>query len=391
MIKLNFKKICVVTGTRAEYGLLYWILKSIKNSKNLDLNLVVTGMHLSEYFGLTYKEILNDGFDINHKLNLELKSDKSRDINKSISIGINKFSNLYEKIKPDLLLVLGDRFEIFSAVSAAMISRVPVAHCHGGELTEGLFDDPIRHSITKMSHIHFCSSSIYKKRIIQMGEQPNTVYNVGAFGIENINNLNLLSKDQFEKSVSFSLNNKFLLIVTYHPVTLEESTAETQIDNLLKALDRIKNCNIIFTKSNSDTDGRIINDKIDDYVLKHHKISKSFISMGQIRYLSAIKHADCVIGNSSSGIIEAPYFKTPTINIGDRQRGRITPNTVINSGNSIEEIFNSINLSLTKSFKKSCENNFEYPFGDGNVSKKVIKVLEQVDTKYILKKKFYDL
>lgn len=385
------RKICVITGTRAEYGLLYWVLKLIKQDKDLHLQLIVTGMHLSSEFGLTYKQIENDGFYIDKKIKILLSSDSSTGISKSMGLAMISFSEAFEELQPDLVLVLGDRFEIFSAVSSAMIARIPTAHCHGGEATEGLIDESIRHSITKMSHIHFCSTEKYKRRIIQLGESPNSVYNVGALGIENINKLKLLSKIKFEKSISFKLNKKYSFLVTFHPVTLENSTSEEQVNELLKALDNIENCKIIFTKSNSDTDGKVINNRIDKYVKKNPDKSVCFTSLGQLRYLSALKHVDCVIGNSSSGLIEAPSFKIATVNIGDRQRGRILGNSVISCNSKKEDIEKAIKKSISNSFKKNVLSKVKNPYGEGDSSDFIIDILKNTKLNNILKKKFYDL
>ena len=385
------RNICVITGTRAEYGLLYWVMKSIDLDPKLNLQLIATGMHLSSEFGLTYNQIEKDGFIINKKVEVLLSSDTSIGISKSIGLGMISFAEAYQELKPDIVLVLGDRFEIFSAVSAAMIARIPIAHCHGGEATEGLIDEPIRHSITKMSHLHFCSTDEYKKRIIQLGERPKSVHNVGALGIENINKLNLLSKKEFEDSISFKLDKEYNFLVTFHPVTLENSTASQQIFQLLKALDSIENCKIIFTKSNSDTDGRIINDMIEDYVLKNSEKSICFTSLGQLRYLSALKYVDCVIGNSSSGLIEVPSFKKATVNIGDRQRGRIKGNSVIQCEPKFNEIKKAITKSISNDFKKNVLLNSLNPYGTGNSSNIIVNTLKNIDLNNILKKRFYDL
>ena len=385
------RKICVITGTRAEYGLLHWVMKSIEKDKDLQLQLIVTGMHLSTEFGLTYKQIEQDGFHIDKKIEMLLSSDSTIGISKSMGLAMISFSEVFEELQPDLVLVLGDRFEIFSAVSSAMISRVPIAHCHGGEATEGLIDESIRHSITKMSHIHFCSTEDYKKRIIQLGESPKSVYNVGALGIENINKLKLLTRDAFEDSISFKLDKKYSLLVTFHPVTLEKSTAREQIDNLLKAIDNIEDCKIIFTKSNSDTDGRIINSMIDEYVKKNSKKSVCFTSLGQLRYLSALKYVDCVIGNSSSGLIEVPSFDTATVNIGDRQRGRIMCESVIQCDPNFNEIKKAILKAISIDFKNRVLLKSVNPYGTGNSSDLIVKTLKNVDLNNILKKRFYDL
>jgi GDP/UDP-N,N'-diacetylbacillosamine 2-epimerase (hydrolysing) len=305
------RKICVVTGTRAEYGLLYWLMKEIESNKDLELQLIITGMHLSPEFGLTYKEIEKE-FKIDKKIEMLLSSDTPVGISKSMGLAQISFAEAYDELKPDIVVVLGDRYEIFSAVSAALVSRIPIAHIHGGEITEGAIDEAFRHSITKMSHIHFTATEEYRKRVIQLGENPDRVYNVGAMGIENIRRIKLLSKEEFEKSINFKLNEKNIL-VTFHPVTLENNTAENQFSELLEAIDKLKNTNIIFTKANSDTDGRIINKMIDEYVLKNRHKAIAFTSLGQLRYLSAMQYVDAVVGNSSSGIVEDPSFKIGTV------------------------------------------------------------------------------
>ncbi|MDC0291149.1 UDP-N-acetylglucosamine 2-epimerase [Akkermansiaceae bacterium] len=385
------RKICVITGTRAEYGLLSWVMKGINRQKTLKLQLIVTGMHLSPEFGLTYKEIERDGFTIDKKIEMLLSSDTSVGCSKSIGLGVISFAEAFRELKPDIIVVLGDRFEIFSAVCAAMVSRIAVAHCHGGEATEGLIDEAIRHSVTKMSHIHLCSTDSYKKRIIQLGEYPNTIHNVGALGIENINKLQLLSKADFEDSISFKLDHQFALLITLHPVTLENSTAEYQISQLLEALAALNDCKIIFTMSNSDADGRVINAKIDEFVKKNPENSVCFTSLGQRRYLSAVKYVDCVVGNSSSGLIEVPSFKTATVNIGDRQRGRIKGDTVISCQSDSNGIRKAILKAISPDFKKNVLAKAVNPYGTGNSSDLIIDILESIDLQNILKKKFYDL
>lgn len=383
------RKVCVITGTRAEYGLLYWTIYGLHNDPKIELQLIVTGMHLSPEFGLTYKQIETDGFHINKKTEVILSSDSPVGISKSMGLGMIGFSEAYEELKPDVILLLGDRFEIFSAAAAAMIARIPIAHCHGGESTEGLIDEPIRHSITKMSHLHFTSTEEYRNRIIQMGEQPDFVYNFGALGIENINRLKLLSREAFEKSIAFQLNKKNLL-VTFHPVTLENATAENQFTKLLEAIDTFHDVTIIFTKANADTDGRIINQLIDEYVMEHSDKAVAFISLGQIRYLSALQFMDVVVGNSSSGLIEVPSFKTATVNIGDRQRGRIKASSVIDCEPTSNAIKNAIEKALSKEFRESLKL-IENPYGTKNASENIIPLLKSVPLGNLLKKEFYNL
>ena len=382
------KKICVVTGTRAEYGLLYWLLKEIEADKELELQVIVTGMHLSPEFGLTYKEIEKE-FKINKKIEMLLSSDTSVGISKSMGLAQISFAESYDELKPDIVIVLGDRYEIFSATSAAMIARIPIAHIHGGEKTEGLIDEPIRHSITKMSHLHFTATDEYKNRVIQLGEHPSRVFNVGGMGIENIKRLKLLSKDEFEKSIEFKLNIKNIL-VTFHPVTLENSTAKEQFQQLLDAIDELEDTNIIFTKANSDTDGRVINQMIDEYVTKNSHKSIVFTSLGQLRYLSALQYVDAVVGNSSSGLAETPSFKIGTINIGDRQKGRIKASSVIDCEPNKNSIVKAFAKLYSKEFQETLKTTIN-PYGDGYASKKIVEILKNVDLKNILKKSFYDL
>ena len=382
------KKICVVTGTRAEYGLLYWLLKEIEADKELQLQVIVTGMHLSPEFGLTYKEIEKE-FKINKKIEMLLSSDTSVGISKSMGLAQISFAESYDELKPDIVIVLGDRYEIFSATSAAMIAKIPIAHLHGGEATEGLIDEPIRHSITKMSHLHFTATEEYKNRVIQLGEHPSRVFNVGGMGIENIKRLKLLSKDEFEKSIEFKLNSKNIL-VTFHPVTLENSTAKEQFQQLLDAIDELEDTNIIFTKANSDTDGRVINQMIDEYITKNFQKSVQFTSLGQLRYLSALQYVDAVVGNSSSGLAEAPSFKIGTINIGDRQKGRIKASSVIDCEPNKDSILKSFEKLYSKEFQETLKTTIN-PYGDGYASKKIVEILKNVNLENILKKSFYDL
>ena len=383
------RKICVITGTRAEYGLLFWTMKALQSDIDVELSICATGMHLSPEFGLTYKKILEDGFYITDKVETLLSSDTSVGIAKSIGLGIISFSEVFERIQPDLILVLGDRFEIFAACSAAMVSRIPIAHCHGGEATEGLIDEAIRHSITKMSQIHFTSTEEFKNRVIQLGEQPKNVYNVGALGIENINKLKFLNKNEFEDSINFKLK-RINFLVTFHPVTLDSSSAEEQFNELLQAVDKYENTAIIFTKPNADTDGRIIIQMIDEFVSKNSAKAIAFTSLGQLRYLSAIQYMDVVIGNSSSGLIEVPSFKIPTINIGDRQQGRVKAISVIDCDANEFDIEKSIQKAMCPKFKEQIKFS-QNPYGEKNSSAEIIKVLKNTELSGLIKKKFYNL
>lgn len=383
------RKICVVTGTRAEFGLLFWILKELQNDKNVHLQIIATGMHLSPEFGLTYKEIENQGFKITKKIEILLSSDSPIGISKSMGLTNISISEVFDELKPDICLILGDRFEVFSVATAAMVSRIPIAHIHGGEATEGLIDEAIRHSITKMSHLHFVATNEYRKRVIQLGESPDRVFNFGSPGIDNIYNLNLLSKKEFEKSINFKLS-KLNFLVTYHPVTLEKNSSELQFKELLSALSNFKNAKIIFTMPNSDTYGRVIIELIKKYVSKNLKSSIAFNSLGQLKYLSALKHVSMVIGNSSSGLTEVPSFKIPTINIGDRQNGRIKSKSVIDCSPNKKNIIESINLGLSKEFKSDLLNSINL-YGTSGASKKIKDKLKSYPLKNILKKKFYNL
>jgi len=382
------RKICIVTGTRAEYGLLYWLMKETQNDPELKLQIIVTGMHLSPEFGMTYKEIEKEFF-INKKIEMLLSSDTSIGISKSMGLAQISFAEAYDDLKPDIVVVLGDRYEIFSAVSAAMIARIPIAHLHGGETTEGAFDEAIRHSITKMSHLHFTAAEIYANRVIQLGEYPNRVFNVGGMGIDNIKKLPLLTQEAFETSIDFKLNTKNIL-VTFHPATLENSTAAEQFQALLDAIDTLENTHIILTKANSDTDGRIINRMIDEYVRKNAHKAIGFTSLGQLRYLSALQYIDAVVGNSSSGLIEAPSFKIGTINIGDRQRGRLKASSVIDCNPTKENILKGFEILYSDPFQKMLKTIMN-PYGEGGASKKIVDVLKTVPLSNILKKSFYDM
>ena len=382
------RKICVVTSTRAEYGLLYWLLKEIEADSELKLQLIVTGMHLSPEFGLTYKEIEKE-FKIDKKIEILSGSHTSLDICAEMARVYEKFASALAELKPDILVLLGDRYEIFGVAGVASIMQIPIAHIHGGETTQGAFDEAFRHSITKMSHIHFAATNEYANRIIQLGEDPSRVFNVGGPGIENIKKLNLLNKDEFEKSINFKLAKKNILI-TFHPATLENSSAREQFNELLNALDELEETNFIFTKANSDTDGDVINKMIDEYVSENPQKAVAFASLGQLRYLSAIKFVDIVLGNSSSALLEVPSFKKATINIGDRQKGRARASSVIDVRPVKEEILAAIKIAYSKEFEQTLKDTIN-PYDGGNPSKKMVKILKEIKLDGILKKKFYDI
>lgn len=383
------KKVCVITGTRAEYGLLSGLMKEIKNDPELELQIIATGAHLSSEFGLTYKQIEEDGFKINKKVDMHLDSDTPSGISKSMGYAFTGFADAFEELKPDIIVILGDRYEMLSVASTATIFRIPIAHISGGETTEGAIDEAIRHSITKMSHIHLTATEQFKTRVIQLGEQPETVYNVGDIGIDIIKNTKLLSKEEFEKSINFKLAPKNML-VTLHPTTLEETKSEEQIKQLLEALDEFKDANLIFTMPNADADGRIIIKIINEYVEKNKNRAVAFESLGQLRYLSALQYVDMVVGNSSSGIIEVPYFKIPTINIGDRQKGRLQAESTINCKAIKEDIIKAIRKGYSKEFQDMLKD-FQNPYEGENVSFKIKEIIKKTDLKNILKKKFYNV
>jgi len=383
------KRICIITGTRAEFGLLYWLIKGIKEDVALDLQLIATGMHLSPEFGLTYKEIENAGFQIDYKVDMLLSGDTPSSISKSTGLGIIGFADAFESLKPDSIIVLGDRFELLAAGAAALFANIPIVHIHGGETTIGAFDEAIRHSITKMAVLHFVATDNYKKRVIQLGENPERVFNVGGIGIENIRRLELLSKDSLEKRINFSFGPKNLLI-TYHPVTKESKTSRNAFSDLLLCFEGLKDTKLIFTKANSDTDGRIINQMIDEFVEKNPNNSIAFTSMGQLKYLSTMQFVDAVVGNSSSGILEAPSFGIGTINIGDRQKGRIMSDSIISCNADKKSIMDAFVRLYSQDFKELLKKSSN-PYDGGLASAKIIETLKEIDCSKYLKKEFFDL
>ncbi|WP_300704983.1 UDP-N-acetylglucosamine 2-epimerase [Bacteroides sp.] len=386
---MSKRKICVITGSRAEYGLLSGLMQAIQEDDYLILQIIATNMHLSPEFGLTYKEIEKDGFVIDRKVEMLLSSDTANATAKSVGLGTIGFADAYEELRPDMIVVLGDRFEILAAVSAALFYKIPVAHLHGGEITEGAYDDCIRHAITKMSHLHFTSTEEYRNRVIQLGEQPERVFNVGAIGVENIKKTSLLSKEDLEQSLQFHLGNNSIL-VTYHPTTLEYSTAEEQCRNLLETLEVFFDYRIIFTLPNSDTDGRIIMKQINEFVANNKGRSVAFASLGKVHYLSALQYVSAVIGNSSSGIIEVPSFGIPTLNIGNRQKGRIAAESVIHCGTSKEQIREGLQQVFSEKVKgqaRNCNN----PYYKENTTTLILRELKSILLKKLVQKSFYNL
>jgi len=383
------RRICVVTGSRAEYGLLQGLIKEIQDSQDLELQLVVAGMHLSPEFGLTYREIEKDGFEIDRKVDMGLTSDTSVGIANSIGLGTIGFGEAFHALKPDLLVLLGDRFELLAAASAALVALIPIAHIHGGELTEGAYDDAIRHSITKMAHLHFTASEVYSSRVIQLGEQPKKVFCVGALGIDNIVKLPLLKKDEVEKYIGLSLKGKSLL-VTWHPETLNPKSTYEEFQNLLDVLQNYESINIVFTKSNADNDGSRINQMIDEFVLKYPENAVVHTSLGQLRYLSTLKYVSGVVGNSSSGIIEAPSLQKGTVNIGNRQLGRLRAASVIDCRPDVQSIKNALDTLFSSQFQSSLPK-VSSPYGGSDVARKIACILKNCSLDGIVRKRFFDI
>lgn len=378
------RKICVVTGTRAEYGLLYTLMKEIEKDQDLQLQVIATGMHLSPEFGLTYQEIEGDGFIIDRKVEILLSSDTPIGISKSIGLGVIGFAEAFGQLQPDLLILLGDRYEILAAAQAALIAKIPIAHIAGGDRTEGAFDEPIRHSITKMSHLHFVTNEGSLQIVRQLGENPSHIYNVGSPGIDRIMSLRRLNRTELEKSLQFTLLKKNLLI-TFHPVTLDYQASGKQFSELLEALYNLgPEVGLIFTKPNADPEGREIICLLNDFVARHPN-AIAYTSLGQLLYFSLIAQADAVVGNSSSGIYEVPSFKKPTVNIGDRQKGRLLASSVISSAPEKAEIEKAIRVA----FIKDCSNTVN-PYGGGNSSIRIHHIIKSIsDYKALLKKHFY--
>jgi len=382
------RKICVVTGTRAEYVLLRWLMAAIRDHDELDLQIIVTGMHLSGEFGHTYKEIEADGFQIYRKVDILLGSDTSVGVSKSIGIGIIGFTDALDNLSPDLLLVLGDRFEIFAAVTAALILRIPVAHLHGGEITQGALDDALRHSITKMSHLHFVATESYRHRVIQLGEQPDKVFKVGGLGIDAISRLKLLDREELENALQLKFKKKNLMI-TYHPATLEESSATEQFSQILESLKRLADTLLIFTSPNADAGGMEIKRMIEEFVAIHPN-AHFFTSLGQRKYFSCVAQVDGVIGNSSSGLLEVPSFHVGTINIGSRQSGRLKASSVIDC-EPYEMDIQSALQKLYSSEYQSQLSEVENPYGEPGAVDRILQIIDSIPLKGLVRKSFYDL
>ncbi|MBM7700747.1 UDP-N-acetylglucosamine 2-epimerase [Kurthia huakuii] len=382
------RKICVVTGTRAEYGALKLLINTINSDPDLELQIIATGAHLSPEYGLTYQEIEKDGFHINEKIETLLSSDTTVGIAKTIGLTTISFSETFNRLKPDCILIMGDRYEMLAVAQVALIMQIPLVHISGGEITEGAIDDSIRHALTKLSTIHFPANEIYRKRIIQLGEHPNNVFNFGDPSVENIYRLDFIKKNQLEDFFNWDLENFFL--ITFHPVTQEPRLAEQQIKELFKALDNFKNYKFIFTKSNADSEGRIINELIDEYVEDNRENAKAYFSLGYEKYLSTMKYASAVIGNSSSGIIEAPILKVPTLDIGNRQKGRLKAKSIVECKCSERNIVESLNKILQPEFNRSLKDMELYYQGE-NTSNKMVEVLKEIDFESKKTKLFYDI
>ena len=382
------RKICVVTGSRADYGLLRSVMQGIKNDPNLIIQVIATGMHLSPTFGLTYKEIESDGFFIDEKVEVITETDTPEEISQSIAKGITGCAKAFNRLEPDLILLLGDRYEIFSAAIAAHVALIPIAHIHGGELTGGALDEAFRHSISKMSSLHFVAAEEYKKRLIQLGENPKNIYLAGGLGVDSIKKHKLLNKHELENKLNIKFLDKSLLI-TFHPVTLDIESSEFQFKELLKALSNFKDTTLIFTMPNADTGGRKLINMVEEFVIEN-KNAKAFTSLGQLLYFSCILNMDGVVGNSSSGVIEVPSFKKATVNIGDRQLGRLQAESIINCKPLKKDILNAIEKLYSSSFQTLLDR-VTNPYSGTGVNEKIIEVLGAISLDGIIKKDFYDL
>lgn len=385
------RKICVVTGTRAEYGLMSRLIRLINESDKTQFQLIATNMHLSPRFGNTYQEIEADGIKIDKKVPIidDNAPDTAVETLYSMSRALSGFAKAYNELKPDLIVVLGDRYEILAAATAALIERIPVAHLHGGEITEGAYDDAIRHSITKMSQLHFTSTEEYRKRVIQLGEQPERVFNVGALGVENIKKLPLMSKEEIEKEIDFKIDQNTIL-VTYHPVTLGNRTAKDDIDDFVAALEERNDLRVLFTMPNSDTGGQFIVDVINGFVTRNTDRAKAYKSLGVLRYLSVMKQVAAVVGNSSSGLLEVPSFGIPTLNIGDRQNGRIAAESVYNCAPYKESVLEGLNKVLSKEFRELAYV-VRNPYEKADTAEEIFKVISSYPLEELNQKRFYDI
>jgi UDP-hydrolysing UDP-N-acetyl-D-glucosamine 2-epimerase len=383
------RRICIVTGTRAEYGLLRGVTEGIHNAPDCTLQIVATGAHLSPEFGLTYREIEADGYAIDERVEILLSSDTPIGVSKAMGLGMIGFADAFARLQPDIIVVLGDRFEILAAASAALVAGIPIAHIHGGETTEGAFDEAIRHSVTKMSHLHFVAAAPYRDRVIQLGEAPERVFLVGGLGIDAIKRLKLLDRAELEELLDFRLGRRNLL-VTFHPPTLEAGEETKQMQELLAALDSLRpDTHLIFTMPNADSGSRALRAMVDDFTA-HHANARAFTSLGQLRYLSCMRHVDAVVGNSSSGIAEAPGFGIGTVNIGDRQSGRLKAGSVIDCAPDRKAIECALIRLFSEEFQSGLKT-VENPYGKGGASEAIVTEVRRHPLDGLLKKKFHDM
>ena len=382
-------RICVFTSTRADYGLLYPTMKALQGSADFELSILASGSHLSADFGATLSEIEADGFTVSRKVEMLLASDSVVGVGKSMGLGLLGYVQALDELRPDLLLLLGDRYETLAVASAATVLRIPIAHCHGGETTEGAMDEAFRHAITKMSHLHFVSTEQYRRRVIQLGEHPDRVHLVGALRLENIDRATLMSREELEISLEWELGQRFLLI-TFHPVTLESQSSLVQVEELLSALDQLPGVRLLFTMPNADTDGRVIVSKLKSYVKENSDKAICFESLGRLRYLSAVRHCAGVVGNSSSGILEVPSLGVGTVDIGDRQKGRIAASSVIHCDPIRQDISKALDKLLSPDFRRQVKDVVN-PYWHGRASEKIVQILEISQTTSLLKKQFFNV
>lgn len=382
------RKICFVTATRAEYGLLKPLMQLIKESDELQLQIIVTGAHLSPEFGLTYEQIVKDNFEIDEKIEILLSSDTPASIAKTMGLAMISFGDAFSRLQPDALVILGDRYEMLSIASVATIYKIPIVHLHGGEITEGAYDDAIRHAITKLSYLHMTSTESYRHRVVQLGEHPDRVHHVGAIGLDNIRHLKLLNKEELELQLNIKFK-KYNYQVTFHPETLGHFSSKEQFQVLLDAIDSQADSFFVFTKANADTDGRIINQMIDNYVGANPQKAATFTSLGSLRFLSLVKVCDAIVGNSSAGILEAPSLQTATINIGERQKGRMQAESVVNVDCEVEAISEAFETVKKIEFKNKL-NDIINPYDNGGASEKILSILKSANFSE-KQKTFYDI
>ncbi|KAB0668529.1 UDP-N-acetylglucosamine 2-epimerase (hydrolyzing) [Oryzomonas sagensis] len=392
LLGVKKRKICVVTTSRADYGLLCWLMKEIEDDPDLSLSVIATGMHLAAAFGMTADVIEKDGFRIDKRIEMLLSSDSESGIVKSMGVAMISFADALKEIGPDIVVLLGDRFEIVPIALAAVVFRIPLAHIHGGETSQGAIDEVFRHSLTKMASIHFPATETYRTRILQMGENPDVTFNFGAPGLDALYRLPLLNRNELETALRFKLEG-IVAIVTYHPVTTEQGTAREQIDNLLAAIEA-SGIKAVFTKANADTGGSVINARVEEFCRANPHRFKLFDSLGQLKYLSCLKNLDLMLGNSSSGLIEAPSFGLPVVNIGERQRGRMRAANVIDADTSTESIGEGIGRALSHDFRAGLETmgNPYDRFRDGKTSLRIKEKLKTIElSEDLIRKEFRDL